>query len=512
MGPNNTNNNTVSDETDPLLVLPTKTASTVRKNTRKNQKKNRCLLCIAMGGLAMVVGSMVAIKNNTASSSSSENNNNTASPASVLGRAKSAKSMVRYSPSKAEYTVDWNNSKNNSNNNNNNNSIIAPSTTFAELAKIMLLPWYEASMMAVLDDPAWNSKDGIAPTNVRPIRRSLLIARDMLDVFSPVFPDTLDPTGFQKKKNGKYRKGPTTASKKKKKKNKGKDRSLWKELRTMYRHGYQLTGELHDLKGLAYSTELLDERVDVVLKWKKEFLAFNKAHEIRRYLYQDFGDESLGGIDPNGCYYHKASHLFWADSTRETLPCGNNPGPQSLRALASVQLTHSLTFLNTIQNYTTVMPRDHEINFHNLRKELRIFVDEYNLFGNVLFPEGDGDGSDTDTDSSAADDDFKNYDDEYGTKDAVVVDENDDVVVAPPLTLREKIDFLDTTQSKLGNINDHWTAHDVYGRDNNSHAAKQKKLAKKTDSLWADWLEWQAKHDLKGIMEEVLEQMNSGAQ
>jgi len=434
------------NETDPLLVLPTKTAATVRKNKRQKEKRNRCLLTISLILLAVVFGGMVAIRK----AANSDPNDTT--PTSVLGRAKAAKSKVVYTldvDEKGEYSVDW-------------KTDIGPTTTFAELAQIMLLPWYEASMMAVLEDPAWTS--GILPGNIRPIRRTLLITRDMLDVFSPVFPDTPDPLKAAKRE------------KKHKKPKKKKDRSLWKELRKMYRHGYQLAGELHDLHGLTYSDEILEKRVDAVLDWKREFLEFQKTNEIRRYLYQDGM-----GIDPHGCYYHDASHLFWADYVKEELPCGNDSGPKSLRALASAQLEHSLGYLNIIEDYTTVMPRDHEINFHNLRKELRIFVDEYNLFGNVLVPDDGSETGDGDSDN-----------------------ETDEI----PVTLQEHMHLLDKTQKKLGDINDKWTAHDVYVQDD-SHPQKQLKLANQTDALWADWLVWEHKHNLRGVMEEVLQRMNS---
>ncbi len=437
----------MKNESDPLLVLPAKTAATVRKNKRKKEKRNRCLLTFSLTLLAMVFGSMVAIRK----AFNSDPNDTT--PTSVLGRAKAAKSKVVYevgggdgNNDEGEYSVDW-------------GTDIGPATTFADLAKIMLLPWYEASIMAVLEDPAWES--GILPGNIKPIRRTLLITRDMLDVFSPVFPDTPDPLKAARRETKRKK------NKKNKKPKKNKDRSVWKELRTLYRHGYQLAGELHDLKGLTYSDQLLEERVNAVLDWKREFLEYQKTHEIRRYLYQDGI-----GMDPNGCYYHKASHLFWADYAKEDLPCGNDSGPKSLRALTSAQLEHSLGYLDIIEDYTTVMSRDHEINFHNLRKELRIFVDEYNLFGNVLVPNNN--------------------------------DETGDI----PVKLQERMDFLDKTQKKLGDINDKWTAHDVYVQDD-SHPQKQLELANQTDALWAAFLKWEHKHNLRGVIEEVLALMNT---
>ena len=427
---------------------------------------------ISLVGLAVVFGSMVAIRNATKSPNSGQ------APSSVLGRAKAAKAMVSYDYSKEEYLVEW------------ESESITPSTTFAELAKMMLLPWYEASMVALLEDDVWSSDDGVLPDNIRPIRKVLLITRDMLDVFSPIFPDTPDLANLNKKS--------------KKKKKKDKDLSLWKELRTMYRHGYQLAGELHDLKGLTYSSELLEKRVDAFTDWREEFLSFCKVHEIRRYLYQDYNavdlgngnTASVGGIDPNGCYYHDASHLFWSDYTRENLPCGNAPGPRSLRELVSVQLEHSLGYLDIIEGYKTVMPRDHEINFHNLRKELRMIVDEYHLFGKVLLPD-----EKFEDEHSDKDDDAKNYDDDGAN-------EQDEDNISYSKTMKSLIHFLDATQEKLGDINDHWTAHDVYFQDN-SHPGRQEKLAKQTDTLWIKWLDWEAKHDLRGAMNDVLERMNS---
>jgi hypothetical protein len=438
------------NETDPLLVLPNKTASTVRKNKRRKQKRNCIVLTITLLSLAMLSGILLVVK--TASQH----------PTSLLGMAKAARLTVEFDAPTGIYSV------------NHREGSITPETTFAELAEEMIHPWYEASIMALLDDPAWDSEGGILPENIRPIRKVLLITRDMLDIFSPVFPDT-EAIKPPKKKN--------KPRKKKKHKSSGKDRSLWKKLRTEFRKGYQLAGELHDLYGITYSRELLNTRVKALLDWKKGFVSFQKKHRIRRYLY-------TGGIDPHGCYYHEASHLFWADSADSFLPCGDDSGTASLRRLGSVQLEHCLSYLNIIQNYDTVMPRDHEINFHNLRKELRIFVDEYGIFGNLLVPDDD-------------DDDGNN-------------DENDESLLfaasnetsGSATTIEEKIDLLDETQSRLGHVNDLWTAHDIYVSED-SHHTKQEKLAVKTDGLWKKFLVWESENDLRETLEAVVSRMNA---
>jgi len=331
----------------------------------------------------------------------------------------------------------------------------------------MILPWYEASMMAVLDDPAWKDnkkkgEGGIAPDNVYNVREVFLITRDMLDVFSPVFPDT--PIGKR------------TFSK--------KDRSLWKKLRTEYKIGYEKMGELHDLLKVTYSQKLLNERVNAVLDWKSDFVAFQKAHRIRRFLYGGKGiDATLGGK-----HYHEASHLFWSDASYEDLPSGNDGGIASLHKIGSVQLQNSLNYLSTIESYETALPEEHEINFHNLRKQLRIFVDEYKLFGGFLVPPP---ASTTTTNGTVASEGSAN-------------DTDDDKIDErfPP-----GINLLHEAELKLGAVNDLWTARDIYVR-NDSHPEQQEKLAMKADKDLRKFLDWQARHDLRGCMEGILESMN----
>mmetsp|Transcript_3617 Transcript_3617/g.7454 ORF Transcript_3617/g.7454 Transcript_3617/m.7454 type:complete len:404 (+) Transcript_3617:448-1659(+) len=358
------------------------------------------------------------------------------------------------------------------------------SLTFVELAEKMIHPWYEASMMAVMDDPAWEV--GINPDNCIAIRKCLLFARDMLDVFSPVFPDT--PARNKKKRKKRMRaaaSGNVDAN--------GDsivvDRSLWKELRTQYKDGYGVLGDLQDLQDLTYSKELLARRTNAVNQWKTEFLAFQHAYRIRRFLYTEVGSSGGsggGGIDPQGCYYHAASHLFWGRTQKADLPCGYHPGVGSLRSLGSVQLEQSLVYLNTVRTYDTVVPLEHQMVFHNLRKILRIFADEYDLFGAILVPNSDTDTDDIDTTSSSND----NADsDDSAVKDAIAV-------------LRD-------TENALGDINDQWTALDIYKKDN-SHLKKQAKMAEDVDKSWKEFLKWEKhpKHDLEKSVRFVLDRLH----
>ena len=430
----------------------------IRKNERKIKKRNCVLLTLSILMLGSVFGIMVFFKN-------ASNPNNVRS-ASIIGRAIHAKSMVNIDPDTDVYSVD-----------NTAKQIIIPNeTTFAELAEIMLLPWYEASLIAIEDDKGWDGTNGdgvITPSQVKEIRHVLLMTRDMLDVFGPVFPDT---TSYGRKASKK-----STSS---------KDKSLWRDLRKQYRDGYQLLGNLKDLDGLTYSNKLLNQRTNDVLVWKNTFLQFQKKNRIRRFLYtRDI--QKGGGIDPYGCYPHKSSHLFWAETTK--IPCGNDIGTVALQSLAKVQLIHSIDYLTIITNYTTVMPKSHELNFHNLRKELRIFLDEYNLFGTILVPSTTTTPS---TSSSSSNTNYTNVDD-----DDVVDDVDDDAVL-----LTNELEILNRAQKMLGHINDKWTAYQIYIQDN-SHKSKQKPLAIQTDKLWMKFLLWQDDKNLKNCITNILNRM-----
>ena len=60
----------------------------------------------------------------------------------------------------------------------------------------------------------------------------------------------------------------------------------------------------------------------------------------------------------------------------------------------------------------------------------------------------------------------------------------------------------------MGDINDAWTAHDLYVQDDAS-SKKIKASAKLTDQLWKEFLVWQDEHDLEGVLTDVLERMNA---
>jgi hypothetical protein len=328
---------------------------------------------------------------------------------------------------------------------------VTVNTTFAEMAYILLPPWYQATRLALEEDitddgdddydPTTNSTSArMNPTTVQNARKVLLTARDLLDVCSPVFPT-----------NG-----------------------LWKRVRTFYKDGYDVLGQYQDLDHahVAYSPDLWHQRRMAVLHWKANFEHFAQRHDNLLHFF-------FHGIDPDGCYHHDESHLFWGDledmggskngdtaasGTRTgSLPCGSDLATESLQQLATVQLTKALVYWKQISSYESVLSVEHEEDFHNLRKELRSVMDEYDLVGPIMFP--------------------------------------------PSMPgIRNYMKTLKATRGLLGQVNDDWTAYDLYVT-RNEHKKEQKALAVQIDAEWNEFLQWAQKNDLEGTIQGMLDDM-----
>jgi hypothetical protein len=292
-------------------------------------------------------------------------------------------------------------------------------TTFAELAQLMLPPWYEASLMAINDvlEP-----DTMDPSNVQKARKVLLTTRDLLDVFSPVYPT----------------------------------HSKWHKVRTMYKDGYKKVGYYQDLDHahIDYSPELWAQRHDAVIVWKAKFSSYVSRHDVLGFLNNDV---------TGGCYDHKESHLFWGEMDGK-LPCGNEAATPSLQSLATVQLHNSLDYLATILQYDTVVGEVEEETFHNFRKEIRSFMDEYDLFGFVLLPNAE-DGA------------------------------------------TQVLSLLKEARQRLGDINDNWTAYHHY-MISGKHKSEKKMLKKQINDGWDQFVEWVAMVDLTSAIQSLLDEFD----
>lgn len=280
------------------------------------------------------------------------------------------------------------------------NRNVTSRTTFAQAAELMLIPWFDATMLA-MDE----LKPDVLPQQVHNARKVFLRTRDLLDVFSPVYPTN----------------------------------SMWERLRKYFKEGYEKTGYFQDLITVDDSEELLKERRTAVLDWKKRFVSYSDKKHPRAFLSR--------AIDKHGCYEHRASHLFWGHS-EQLLPCGYDLVAKSLQDLAKVQLGNSLRYLEEIRNYKTVLEQEKVETFHNLRKQLRCFLDEYKLFGFLLLP-------------NAKTSDIQS----------------------------EELTTVSDAVKSLGRLHDDWTAYDIYV-SKGTHKKKQEELVKTIDEKWKEFHRW----------------------
>jgi hypothetical protein len=151
----------------------------------------------------------------------------------------------------------------------------------------------------------------------------------------------------------------------------------------LYNSGYEKVGYYKDLSAakIAYDEQLWTKRLDDVLVWKKKFMTFNQQHDVLMFLV---------GIQPDQqvAFEHKDSHLFWGElSTSHKLPRSGDSATQCFDELIKTQLQNSLDYYDIIINYKTVLTVQQQLDYHDLRKQLRDVIDEFNLLGKkVLLP------------------------------------------------------------------------------------------------------------------------------
>ena len=270
-------------------------------------------------------------------------------------------------------------------------------TTFQDLAIQMKMPLRFEVMLDSTDILTRN----VSTCDVTSMRKVILKFRDLLDVFGPLYPnDTL-----------------------------GED--VWLGLRDQVSEGYKHIGNFLDIchAHIMASPEQTDQARMATLNWKEDFESFYQKRDIASFL----------AHPSKKSYIHKVSHLFWRDAY---LPSGSDT--LALQRLGIHQTQVALSYFEEAVLYDSVLPvHAHDV-FHNLRKELRSLVDEYELLGESMFPPDTG---------------------------AVF----QGIVVARGL---------------LGDINDDWTAWAFYKEHEGVHAEEQEELALKVDQSWLNFRTW----------------------
>mmetsp|Transcript_33104 Transcript_33104/g.67610 ORF Transcript_33104/g.67610 Transcript_33104/m.67610 type:complete len:622 (-) Transcript_33104:2235-4100(-) len=382
---------------------------------------------------------------------------------------------------------------------------IPTNISFGELASIMVPIYFQTTVDLCVATIAPNSNNTIdvMPDEVFVLRKTILKTRDLLDVFAPVYPRKLRLLGHEKK-----------GKKKDKKKDggKGKHRSqseealhkmrmnhhsvvdVWKILRRFLDDGYMLIGDFQDLSHakVKYTPERLHIYQVQVWNWKDEFVAFvAQNHEgIMEYLSHACPDKaekqeqelSLANIktsqlhrkveEKKSCSYSrsKSSHLFWKNTPSSQLPDGNiDEASTVLAQLGSAQLTRALAYLiqalaaEHVVGDQAVNKDVHEL-YHNLRKEIRSFLDSVDLFGQLLFP----------------DKSFEQH--------------------------NEDISLLKQTKKLLGDLNDEVVAYSKY-LEWNEYPEDQLQLKSFITADWGEFRRWAEEVDLNGKLYSLADAM-----
>eukprot|EP00977_Amphora_coffeiformis_P022192 scaffold10570_cov176-Amphora_coffeaeformis.AAC.42 len=220
--------------------------------------------------------------------------------------------------------------------------------SFQQVAEEMMPAWYDQMLSGL---PVLTPN--VQPDEVYQVRKTILKTRDLLDVFSPTYPNA---TG------------------------KGKCLDTWTCLRHHVAMLYRSVGDFQDLYNchIMYSQPQMEAKRDIVMKWVNGFQEFLRTNpNLPQYLSEP----------TESSYMHKESHLFWYSA--EHMPRGSEPVTSTLQKLGSRQVRRAFLYLReslafqSIQNDTV-----HEI-FHNFRKELRSITDEFDLFLSLFFPISD---------------------------------------------------------------------------------------------------------------------------
>jgi hypothetical protein len=195
----------------------------------------------------------------------------------------------------------------------------------------------------------------------------------------------------------------------------------------------------------------MEQRRNVVLKWKSDFEQFQATHDALLFLQSP----------TTGSHQHKESHLFWQNAA--ALPSGSDSATSSLEMLGKLQLHQVLEYLWQAVPYVSVLEEGAHQHYHNLRKQLRSVVDEYELFGNVMYPE------------------------------------TEQVASAMAVLTRAR--------TRLGNINDDWTAYSIYV-ENGEYYSEQQRLEIKIDESWTKFRVWVHKVKFEDVIQYLVSSLN----
>ena len=313
-------------------------------------------------------------------------------------------------------------------------SPVSDATTFAELAQQVIPELYQ-EMIPSLQLFETSDPQSIHPGDVYRTRKLVLKTRDLLDIFSPVYPNNTQASNDTQSDS-------TT--------------DVWWTLRKQLDAGYELLGHFLDLdhSHVNYTQEMAQEARRPVLDW---YTSFSSIQD--KYKFDDFVALSSTPPGPASYRHAKESRFFWkllVTSNNRTEPINRpqttDPASSALCTLGRLQLQAARSLWNNpVRHFDNVLAANRHEDYHSFRKALRSINDEYMLLGFYMFP-------DTSTVSGA-------------------------------------MENLNSARQILGDINDDYTAYSIY-TSKNKYPKEQERLEHEIDNAWVSFLKW-AKDDCR---------------
>lgn len=433
--------------------------------------------------------------------------------------------------------------------------------TFGGLAQRMVPP----AVAAMWDAVRATLTETVRPQDVYQTRQRLLTARNLLDVFSPVYPNattrrttttTMDATDDATTANAKHASATTTVD-------------AWSLLRAYLDTGYSLVGEFLDLyhANVTYTERQMEAVRQTVLDWKNHqhqqtgffsssssscnnssstadaAAAASHHHHHRRH---DAGNNCfnvslflmttmttpLGSSSSSGGFTHdKASRLFWkhygdGDTGEKqqqqqqqrffvALPQSDDDATTSLRTLGCKQLALALHYYRRMYQHETILET---------------------TAGHADHTDGSSNNNSNKTDDDSNNAAHEDYHDLRKVLRSLVNEYNlfrknilgatkSNVMFPDGLKTKAAIGVLNTARGLLGDLNDDWTAYMFYkahDNDHNKHHQKrstrrihnhgsQKKLAEEIERRWKEFKRWSIEVDLQGTLQSLLAGMSSSS-
>jgi hypothetical protein len=323
-----------------------------------------------------------------------------------------------------------------------------------------------------------------------------------------------------------------------------KIKDLWYTLRKFLDRGYTLIGDFQDLDHakIMHSSAQLAQYQLQVWQWCDEFMTYVTKNRRHITLYLSLPcktrKEKKNKHQHHCRYVHShTSHLFWGSIHSERdLPDGNiDKATYVLGRLGYMQLGRAQAYLvdvltreHVISTMTTKSGDDaqneadgsenevHET-YHNLRKELRSFLDELDLFGDLLLPNSSIVPESLSDRLSAVEDEGQPVLVSPSSSPTAQTPTSSPTIVSSTSSLSvqvqtdQAVDVLRNVRNILGDLNDSYVAYAKY-REWDEYLEERLELQQVVETQWGQFRAWAKDVNLIGKLNFLMGEIDPSPQ